>query len=108
MTCLGPYCTSDCIPRLFCSFYRNWKPNYRVNPIITKSRVDFHQFHMLFYQFQQAGNEEYQSLKIWNSAVGIVAAGSKGTVAKNSAKIRYVGHFSMIAKFLYDSEFSLS
>ena len=35
---------------------------------------------MVFYQFQQAGNEEYQSLKKWNSVVGIVAAGSNGTV----------------------------
>ena len=63
---------------------------------------------MVFYQFQQAGNEEYQSLKKWNSAVGIVAAGSNGTVARNSAKIRYAGHFAMIAKFCYHSEFSLS
>ena len=46
-----------------------------------QSRVDFHQFHMVFYQFQQAENEEYQSLKKWNSAAGIVAAGSNGTVA---------------------------
>ena len=59
---------------------------------------------MVFYQFQQAENEEYQSLKKWNSAVGIVAVGSNGTVARNSAKIRYVGHFAMIAKFRYHSE----
>ena len=36
---------------------------------------------MVFYQFQQAGNEEFQSMKKWNSAVGIVAAGANGTVA---------------------------
>ena len=41
---------------------------------------------MVFYQFQQAGNEEYQSKKKWNSAEGIVAAGRNGTVL-NSAKI---------------------
>ena len=62
---------------------------------------------MVFYQFQQAGNEEYQTLKKWNSAVGIVAAGSNETVARNSAKIRYAGHFTMIAKFRHHSEFSL-
>ena len=56
---------------------------------------------MVFYQFQQAGNEEYQSLKKWNSAVGIVAAGSNGTVARNSAKILYAGHLAMIANFRY-------
>ena len=66
--------------------------------------------------------------------MGIVAAESNGTVARNSAKIRYAVHFAMIAfaiianfhyiekitvhrknfnfryacNFLYDSEFSLS
>ena len=59
---------------------------------------------MVFYQFQQAGNEEYQSLKKWNSAVGIVAAGSNGTVARNSAKIRYAGHFAIIEKITVHSE----
>ena len=72
-----------------------------------QSRVDFHQFHMVFYQFQQAGNEEYQSLKKWNSVGGIVAAGSNENVARNSAKIRYAGHFAMMANFRYHSEFSL-
>ena len=62
---------------------------------------------MVFYQFQQAENEEYQSLKKWDSAVGIVAVESNGTVARNSAKILYARHFSMIAKFRYHSEFSL-
>ena len=62
---------------------------------------------MVFYQFQQAGNEEYQSLKKWNSEVGIVATRSNGTVARKSDKIRYAGHFAMIAKFRYHSEFSL-
>ena len=62
---------------------------------------------MVLYQFQQAGNEEYQSLKKWNSASGIVATGSNGTVAMNSAKIHYAGYFAMIAKFCYHSEFSL-
>ena len=61
-----------------------------------------------FYQFQQAGNEEYQSLKKWNSVVEIVAAGSNGIVARNSAKIRYAGHFAMLPKFRYHNEFSLS
>ena len=28
-----------------------------------QSRVDFHQFHMVLYQFQQAMNEEFQSMK---------------------------------------------
>ena len=28
-----------------------------------QSRVDFHPFHMVLYQFQQAGNEEFQSRK---------------------------------------------
>ena len=37
---------------------------------------------MVFYQFQQAGNEEYQSKKKLKRAVGIVAAGSNGRVAK--------------------------
>ena len=63
---------------------------------------------MVFYQFKQVGNEEYQSLKKWNSVVGIVTAGSNGTVARNSSKIRYAGHFDMIAKFRYHSEISLS
>ena len=40
--------------------------------------------------------------------MGIVAAGSNGIVAKNSAKIHYAGHFAMIAKFHYHSEFSIS
>ena len=39
--------------------------------------------------------------------MGIVATGSNGTVARNSAKIRYAGHFAMIAKFRYHSEFLL-
>ena len=62
---------------------------------------------MVFYQFQQAGNEEYQSLKKCDSVVGIVAVESNGTVARNSAKIRYARHFAMIAKFRYHCEFSL-
>ena len=77
---------------------------------------------MVFYQFQQAGNEEFQSMKKWKSAVGIVAAGTNGTVMNSEAKIRYTGIFAMIAKstvhsenfnflyaciFRYDSEFSL-
>ena len=41
---------------------------------------------MVFYQFQQAGNEEYQSKKKLNSVEGIVAVGNNGTVL-NSAKI---------------------
>ena len=63
---------------------------------------------MVFYQFQQAGNEEFQSMKKWNSAVGIVAAGTNGTVMNSEAKIRYAGTFSMHSDFHYDSEISLS
>ena len=54
-----------------------------------QSRVDFHQFHMVFYQFQQAGNEEFQSMKKWNSAVGIVAAGANGTVAARWGTVNF-------------------
>ena len=59
---------------------------------------------MVFYQFQQAGNEEFQSMKKWNSAVGIVAVGTNGTVMNSEAKIRYAGIFAIIANFCYDSE----
>ena len=46
---------------------------------------------MVFYQFQQAGNEEFQSMKKWNSAVGIVAAGANGIVARmmGNSEFRY-------------------
>ena len=63
---------------------------------------------MVFYQFQQAGNEEFQSMKKWNSVVGIVAAGGNGTVAGTVVKFATLDNFAMIAKFRYDSEFSLS
>ena len=53
---------------------------------------------MVFYQFQQAGNEEYQSMKKWNSVVGKVAAGTNGTVMNSEAKIHYAGIFAIIAK----------
>ena len=56
---------------------------------------------MVFYQFQQAGNEEYQSLKKWNSVVGIVATGSNRTVA---GKFATHDNFSMIAKSIVHSE----
>ena len=59
---------------------------------------------MVFYQFQQAGNEEFQSMKKWNSAVGIVAAGTNGTMMNSEAKICYAGIFAIIANFRYDSE----
>ena len=59
---------------------------------------------MVFYQFQQAGNEEYQCLKKWNSVVGIVAAGSNGTVAGTVPKFATHENFTMIAKFRYHSE----
>ena len=63
---------------------------------------------MVFYQFQQAGNEEFQSMKKWNSAVGIVAAGTNGTVMNSEAKIRYAGILAIIAKITVHSEnFSL-
>ena len=73
-----------------------------------------------FYQFQQAGNEEYQSLKKWNNTVG---TGSNGTVAGTVVKFATLDDFAMIAKstvhrenfnfryaciFHYDSEFLLS
>ena len=63
---------------------------------------------MVFYQFQQAENEDYQSLKKWNSAAGIVAVGSNGTVAGTVPKFAMHDNFSMIVKFCYHSEFSLS
>ena len=53
---------------------------------------------MVFYQFQQAENEEFQSMKKWNSAVGIVAVGTNGTVMNSEAK------FAMHSDFCYDSE----
>ena len=59
---------------------------------------------MVFYQFQQAGNEEYQSLKKWNSVVGIVATGSNGIVAGTVPKFATHDNFSIIAKFRYHSE----
>ena len=59
---------------------------------------------MVFYQFQQAGNEEFQSMKKWKSAVGIVAAGTNGIVMNSEAKIRYTGIFAIIENFRYDSE----
>ena len=62
---------------------------------------------MVFYQFQQVENEEYQSLKKWNSAVGIVAAVSNGTVAGTVPKFATHDNFAMIAKFRYHSEFLL-
>ena len=60
---------------------------------------------VFFYQFQQAGNDEYQSLKKRNSAVG---TGSNGTVAGTVVKFATLDNFAMIAKFHYHSEFSLS
>ena len=59
---------------------------------------------MVFYQFQQAENEEFQSMKKWNSAVGIVAAGTNGTVMNSEAKIRYAGIFAIIEKITVHSE----
>ena len=54
-----------------------------------QSWVDFHQFHMIFYQFQQAGNEEFQSMKKWNNVVGIVAVGANGTVATRERTVNF-------------------
>ena len=54
-----------------------------------KSWVDFHQFHMIFYQFQQAENEEFQSMKKWNNAVGIVVAGANGIVAAGERTVNF-------------------
>ena len=56
---------------------------------------------VFFYQFQQAGNEEYQSLKKWNSAVG---TGSNGIVAGTMVKFATLDDFAMIANFRYHSE----
>ena len=61
---------------------------------------------MVLYQFQQAENEEFQSMKKWNSAMGLVAAGTNGTLMNNEAKIRYTGIFA-IENFRYHSEISL-
>ena len=44
---------------------------------------------MVFYQFQQAGNEEFQSMKKWDSAVGIVAAGANGAVAAGERTVNF-------------------
>ena len=44
---------------------------------------------MVFYQFQQAGNEEFQSMKKWDSAVGIVAAEANGTVAAGERTVNF-------------------
>ena len=54
---------------------------------------------MVFYQFLQAGNEEFQSMKKWNSAVGIVAAGANGTVAAGWGTVNFAMPY-----FRYDSE----
>ena len=101
MTCSGPYCTSDCILRLFLWFLQELEAKLSRQSNHNQSRVDFHQFHMVFYQFQQAGNEEFQSMKKWNSAVGIVAAETNGTVMNSEI-------FAMHSNFRYDSEISLS
>ena len=56
---------------------------------------------MVIYQFQQAGNEEFQSMKKWDSAVGIVAAGANGTVAAGERSVNFAMHcenFAGIAK----------
>ena len=58
---------------------------------------------MVFYQIQQAGNEEYQSKKKWNSAAGIEAVGSNGTVAvMNSASSELFSYISRICCFCYN------
>ena len=44
---------------------------------------------MIFNQFQQAGNEEFQSMKKWNNAVGIVEAGANGTVAAGERTVNF-------------------
>ena len=44
---------------------------------------------MVFYQFQQAGNEEFQSMKKWNSVVGIVAGGANGTIAVGEKTVNF-------------------
>ena len=52
-----------------------------------QSRVDFHQFHMVLYQFQQAGNEEFQSTKKIgkkNSKLPDVGCRMQGTVANGT------------------------
>ena len=54
-----------------------------------------------FYQFQQARNEEYQSLKKWSNAV---ITGSNGTVARTVVKFTTLDDFAMIANFRYHSE----
>ena len=56
---------------------------------------------MVFYQFKQAGNEEYQSLKKWNSVVGIVAAGSQWNSSQPGTVPKF--HFTIIANFHYHS-----
>ena len=72
---------------------------------------------MVFYQFQQAGYEEFQSMKKWNSAVGIVAAGANGTVAVGWGTVNFAMAYRKFRNpieifampyFRYDSENSLS
>ena len=57
---------------------------------------------MIFYQFQQVGNEEFQSMKKWNNAVGIVGAGANGTLAAGERTVNSLWHsenFAILAKF---------
>ena len=58
---------------------------------------------MVFYQFQEAGNKEFQSMKKRNSVVGIVATGANGTVAAKWGTMNFAMPY-----FRYDSENSLS
>ena len=44
---------------------------------------------MVFYQFQQDGNEEFQSMKKWNRVVGIVVVGANGTVAAGERTVNF-------------------
>ena len=66
---------------------------------------------MVFYQFQQAGMKNIKTRRR-NSAVGIVVAGSNGTVLKqNFATLEFSVYseiFAIIVKFLYIAKFSLS
>ena len=57
---------------------------------------------MVFYQFKKVGNEEYQSLKKRNSAVGILAAGRQWNSSQPGTVPKF--DFAIIAKSTVHSE----
>ena len=58
---------------------------------------------MVFHQFQQAGNEEYQSLKKWNKCR--LEAGSWNSSRRmQGSEFRYAQFFTIIEKVTVHSE----